>query len=130
MADAINHPVARAVDVLAAGSIIGTIVGWLPAIASVLSILWFCIQIYESRTFIHAKNNWLMRRKAKKIAKLKAREKILAAQIQAIETVRSAKVEAREKVAAAKTEAILDVIHGSTEATIEHLESRDEFKEN
>jgi hypothetical protein len=121
MSDMASHPVARALDVLAAGSIIGSIMGYLPAIASILSIVWFCIQIYESRTFTHAKNNWLMRRKAKKIAKLKAKEKVLAAQIEAIETVRSAKVVAREKVVTAKAEAALDVIHGTTEATIDHL---------
>lgn len=51
MSDATNHPVAKAIDVLAIGSIVGTIVGWLPAIASVLSIVWFCIQIYESTTY-------------------------------------------------------------------------------
>jgi len=60
MSDATSHPVARAIDAIAVGSIIGTIVGWLPAIASVLSIIWFCIQIYESDTF---KNfcEWIVR---------------------------------------------------------------------
>jgi len=111
----------KGIDVIAVGSIVGTIVGWLPTIAAVLSIIWFCIQISESHTFVHWKNNWLMRRKAAKIARLRAKEKILSAQIAAIETVRSAKVEAREKVATAKAEATLDVIHDTTSDVISRL---------
>ena len=120
MADPSN-PINKAMDVVAAGSIVGSIMGYLPAIASILSIIWFGIQIYESRTFTHWKNNWLMKRKAKKIARLKAKEKVLAAEILAIETVRSARVEAREKVATAKVEATLDVVHDDTEDTISRL---------
>ena len=121
MADPLSNPINKTMDVIAAGGIVGTLMGYLPAIASILSIIWFGIQIYESRTFVHWKNNWLMKRKAKKIARLKAREKILAAQILAIETVRAARVEAREKVATAKTEATLDVVHDVTEDAIKHL---------
>ncbi len=121
MSDASSHPLARALDALAVGSIVGTIMGWLPIISVVLSCIWFTIQIYESRTFTHWKNDWQMRRKAKKIARLKAKEKVLSAQILAIETVRAAKVEAREKVAVAKTEATLDVVHDVTKDTINRL---------
>jgi len=123
--DLTQHPISKVLDVIAAGAIAGTFVGWIPILlgtfATVLSIVWFAIQIYESRTFIYWKNNQLMKRKAKKIARLKAKEKILAAQILAIETVRSAKVEAREKVAQAKTEATLDLVHDVTKDTIKRL---------
>lgn len=115
MSDAITNPLNKTVDVIAAGGIVGTLFGYLPAIASVLSIIWFGIQIYESRTFTHWKNNWIMKHKAKKIARLKAKEKVLAAQILAIETVRAAKVEASLQETEAKTEATLDVVHDVTE---------------
>lgn len=60
MSDATNHPVAKAIDAIAVGSIVGTIMGWLPTAATILSIIWFGIQIYESKTF---KNlcRWLRR---------------------------------------------------------------------
>lgn len=38
-------------DVGAAGAVIGTLVGYLPTIAAVLAIVWYCIQIWESKTF-------------------------------------------------------------------------------
>ena len=51
MSDATNHPVAKAIDALAVGSIVGTIMGWLPTAATILSMIWFGIQIYESDSF-------------------------------------------------------------------------------
>lgn len=51
MSDATNHPIAKAIDALAVGGIVGTIMGWLPTFATILSIIWFGIQIYESNTF-------------------------------------------------------------------------------
>ena len=116
-----NSTVTKTIDVLAASSIVGTIFGYLPSIAAILSIIWFCIQIYESRTFNHWKNDFLMRRKAKMISRLRAKEKILAAQIAAIETIRSAKVEAREKVEVAKVEAVLDIVHDNTDNNVSRL---------
>lgn len=38
------------VDVGAVGIAGTTLIGWLPHIASVLSIVWFAIRIYETRT--------------------------------------------------------------------------------
>ena len=34
-------------DVLAGGTAIATLMGWLPPIAAGLSIIWLCIQIYD-----------------------------------------------------------------------------------
>ncbi len=101
-------PVGHAVSL---GAIVGSLAGWLPHIAAVLSIVWFFICIYESRTVQHWKSNYTMRRRARKLAKLKAREKVVIAQITALETVRAAKVEAREMVADAKVEATKLMIH-------------------
>lgn len=44
------HPVKAAVDAGAAGAIVATLVGWLPAIAAALAIVWYLVQIAESKT--------------------------------------------------------------------------------
>lgn len=38
------------VDAVAAGSILGSIMGYLPAIAALAAIIWYGVQIYESKT--------------------------------------------------------------------------------
>lgn len=38
-------------DAVSAGAIIGTLIGFLPAVASVIAVVWYAIQIYESPTF-------------------------------------------------------------------------------
>jgi peptidoglycan biosynthesis protein MviN/MurJ (putative lipid II flippase) len=38
------------IDVLSLGVLIGAIVQWLPALASVLTIIWTAIRIYETKT--------------------------------------------------------------------------------
>jgi len=46
-------------DWVSAGAVIGSIAGILPPIAAVFAIIWYCIQIYESKTV----QNWIRRRK-------------------------------------------------------------------
>lgn len=44
-------PVTRtAVETLSVGTVIGTLAGWLPAMAALLSIVWYGIRIYETKT--------------------------------------------------------------------------------
>ena len=38
------------VDAVAAGGVIGTLAGYLPVAAAILAIIWYCIQIWESKT--------------------------------------------------------------------------------
>lgn len=82
---------------------------WLPqltgAIGGVLGAAYYVIQLYESRTFQHWKNNWLMKRRARKLARLRARLIVTTAQIKAIEKIRVARREARELVAEASSTA-------------------------
>ena len=82
---------------------------WLPsvigAIGGFFAGVFYVVQLYESRTFQHWKNNFLAKYRAKKLAKLKAREKIVLAQIKALEKIRHARVEAREIVAEATADA-------------------------
>lgn len=48
--DPTRHPVAVTIDLLAASAVVGTVVSWLPPIAAFLSIIWFAIQIWESKS--------------------------------------------------------------------------------
>jgi len=46
-----SHPIEHSkhiVDVVAAGTTVGTLAGWLPAIAAVFTIVWTAIRIYET----------------------------------------------------------------------------------
>lgn len=90
---------------LSTGAIIGTILGWLPYIAAFAAFVWYVIQIWESRTIQHWWANRQMLRRARKIAQLKAHEKIIAAQLLALQTVRAARKEAKEIVTEAAVEA-------------------------
>ena len=38
------------VDVAAGAGVVATIMGWLPAIAAVLGIVWYLVQLFESKT--------------------------------------------------------------------------------
>lgn len=112
----VPHPVSVVADAVSAGVVISTIVGYLPAIAAIICVLWYLIQIWESRTVQHWWRNRQMVRKAKRIARLKAKEKVIVAQLEALETLRQARVDARDKVELAKVEAAKLVAHETTEA--------------
>lgn len=105
MADADVRFVSITADIVGAGTIIAAFIGYLPAIAAAVALCWYLIQIWESRTIQHWVQNRAMVRKAKKIARLKAREKVISAQLAALETIRQAKVAARDSVEIAKVEA-------------------------
>ena len=46
------------VDVLSLGTVLATLTGALPAIAALVSIVWGCIRIYETKTV----QSWLKRK--------------------------------------------------------------------
>jgi len=79
-----------------------TILGYLPTvlavIASLLGVVWFLICIFESRSYTHWSRNRHMKRNARRLMKLRAREKVVIAKIEAAETLRQARVAARELV--------------------------------
>lgn len=103
------------VDTLSAGAIIGALIGVLPAIAAAGAFVWYLIQIYESRTVQHWLANRKMVQRARKLAKLRAQEKMVLAQIEALATVKTAERAARAKVADAATEAAKEVIQAETQ---------------
>ena len=78
-------PAALVGDVISAGAIIGTIIGYLPYVAAFAGLVWYLIQIWESKTVQGWWCNRRMVRGTKKIARLQAREKIIQAQLQAME---------------------------------------------
>lgn len=95
----------RALDTLGAGAIVAAALGYLPAVAAGVALFWYLIQIWESRTVQHWLANRQMVRKAKKIARLRAKEKVISAQLEALESIRQAKADARDRVEIAKVEA-------------------------
>lgn len=58
-------------------AIIATIVGWLPPLAALAAIIWYAIQIHESKTI----QKWLVARRARKIAVLQRRVQELRQQL-------------------------------------------------
>ncbi len=109
------HPVSLAGDVLGAGAIVGTFLGYLPLAAAFLALIWYVIQIWESRTVQHWWRNRQEVKKAKRLVRLRAKEKILVAKIEALAQVRAARVEARDKVEQAKVEAAKLQVHEEAE---------------
>lgn len=51
------------------GAIAASLIGIVPALAAVVALIWYFIQIYESATV----QRWIANRRARKIAYLKAR---------------------------------------------------------
>jgi hypothetical protein len=51
---------------VSAGAIVGAIVGYLPAVAALVAVVWYLVQLYESHTVQH----YLRGRRERKIAKL------------------------------------------------------------
>jgi len=46
-----DHETAKnIVDALSIGAVVGTLAGWLPAVAAMLSIIWTTLRIYETKT--------------------------------------------------------------------------------
>jgi dipeptide/tripeptide permease len=107
------------------GTYLGHAVGYLPGFVAVvggmLAIVWYSVMLWESKTVQdwHAKSS--ARRKMKKIANLKAQEKIITAQLAALEVRRVAREDAADKVQAATADAALVITRGETAQSVEEL---------
>jgi hypothetical protein len=64
--DPTRHPLLVLSDLAAVGTVGATIMGWLPAVAAVFSIVWLALQIWSDRTV----QDWLKRRRQNKVARL------------------------------------------------------------
>jgi len=107
------------------GAFLAIVVAWLgfltpalTAIATLISIVWFFICVWESATckgwrmgVTHWKNNWIMRHRARVLAKLRAQELKTQAKIKAAELLRAARQDARNLVASASATAASVVAH-------------------
>lgn len=109
-----TQPIRLGVDFVAASTLFASIVDWLPkvlgTVGGTLSILWFVVQLWESKTVQNSLSAWRIRRKSRRLSRLQAKAKILAAKIAAVETVRAARVVATELVAQAKTDAAIKLV--------------------
>lgn len=54
---------------MSAIAVLGTLAGYLPAIAAIAGLVWYSIQIWESRTV----REWKVRRHERRVAALKAK---------------------------------------------------------
>lgn len=109
------------IDISMAGVIVASFFQILPAIAAVLGIAWYCIQMYESRTIQGVLHRYRMKSRAKKLMKLKAKELVILAEIDALEKVRVAKAYAVEKVLEAKADAASGMVIQQTQREINDL---------
>src|SRR6185437_4505984 len=84
------------------GTILGNIWGYLPSfiavIGGIFAIVWYGIMIHESKTVKAWSDERAQARKLRRIAQLKAKEKIITAQLDALELKRSAAATAAELV--------------------------------
>lgn len=105
----------------AASTLVVSFLGYLPpmlgAFGSGLGIIWFLLQIYKDQTFQNFIHNLKTKKQARKLARLRARERVVIAKIDAIEKVRSAHVEARELVAHEKAEAAKIIVQEKAETS-------------
>jgi hypothetical protein len=109
-------------DILGSGavllSILSKLLGFLgdgiTYAGALAGLTWFCIQIWRSREIQHWWRNRQEVKRAKKLVRLRAREKVLVAKIEALAKVRAARVEARDLVEQAKVDAALDAVHETT----------------
>lgn len=93
---------------------LGAVAGLLPVFAAFIAAVWYMIQIYESETCQHWLERRRMLRKARLIAKLRAKQKVVLAELEALELVREARSVAQEKVKRASHEAAVDATHHDT----------------
>jgi hypothetical protein len=97
-------------------AILGIFGAALGVVSGMAGLIWFCLQIWENRTFQH----WIMNRRmvsrARKVARLKAREKILVAKIEALQMQRQARADARALLENAATDAKAKLADAASEA--------------
>ena len=58
----LSHVTGHVISIIA---VVGSLAGLLPAIAGLAGLIWYCVQLYESKTI----QNWLRTRRARKIAR-------------------------------------------------------------
>lgn len=90
---------------ISAGAISAYIAGFVPYLFATPAVIYYCLLVWENRTVQHFVRNRRMVHKARKIAKLRSKQKVIIAELEAIELIREARVIAKEKVLHATHEA-------------------------
>jgi hypothetical protein len=106
-------------DLLSSGavvlSLLGKLLGFLgdgiTYAGALAGLTWFCIQIWRSREIQHWWHNRQEVKRARRLVRLRARERVLVAKIEALAKVRAARVEARDLVEQAKVDAAAQAAH-------------------
>lgn len=111
-------------QVVALATTVGSLFGWFPVIAAAVAACFYLIQIWESHTIQHWYRNRRMVIQAKRVAKLKARAKVLAARLEAEEKLRDATREARDTVARVAAESEKEI--AEVAVTVEKSKSNPE----
>lgn len=116
----IPEQVVPTVHVASVAALLAAYLGWVAPVAAglgaVLVVVFYCITLWEMRTVQHWRADFIMRRRSKKLAKLRASEKLVIAKIQALEKFRAGKVEAREMIADAAADAAQLIVHAAANA--------------
>jgi hypothetical protein len=110
-----------------------SLLGWLPfllaAIGSLVGTTYYCVSLWETRTVQHWVRNYRMKRNARRLMKLKAKEKIAVAKIEAAELKRQARVAARDLIEREIAEAAKLVAQSKTIPAAEVIERREADQE-
>ena len=69
-------------NIAGAGTIVGAAIGYVPAFAALVALVWYIIQISESKTI----QAWIKGRRVRKLAKLKAEAILLEAKLKQPDT--------------------------------------------
>lgn len=99
------------------GALAAAAMGWLPGVIAIIPAIYYLILIWESKTVQHWINNRRMVWRARKIARLRAKEKVITAKLEAMRVLKVARQDARALVEGAKVQAAKDVVHN--ESTIQ-----------
>jgi hypothetical protein len=107
MALQLPPPVQASVDVGIVAVVLGSFAGIIPAVAGVLGLLYYAIQVWESATVKEWVRSYRQRHAARRLRKLAAKQKVLQASIAAAELVRQATAVAAVVIENAKAEATI-----------------------
>ena len=100
-----KSPLHWAGDALSVSTMVAWLAGALPAIATLASLAYFILQIYHDQTVQDWIQNFLNRRREKRLAKLIARQAVAQAEIAALELARHQAAHAVAVVETAKVTA-------------------------
>jgi len=64
-------------DALSASAIVATFAGLLPPLAGLAGLIWYCVQIWESKTVQKHVRVWRLKQRAARLARLQAEVKVL-----------------------------------------------------